>query len=150
MNDTFPNVATTNQILMTCLEFLDRKMPPPEVLGRFSGSEMEFIRRFRTIRLGLGANANTQFLTTLMPEDGLVIIDGNRVPEQGTVARNIKTISNGQKSCILAADLKRISYTDKVKRVVLFNEQDGTDLDSFFYWVSSQPHDDTVEVIIFH
>lgn len=149
-SNQFPFVRKTSFILTKCLELLNEKS-----LDRFKRealqelSEHDFLKRYRTVILGLGAQANTVYLTSLMHRDGLVVLDGTLHAPSGINANNLRVLSGGEIKCLSGDTYLGVQYADKIRRVVVFYDPRALDLDLFFKWVASQPHDESIEIILF-
>ena len=149
-SNQYPFVQKTSFILTKCLELLNEKS-----LDRFRRanlqevSEADFLKHYRTVTLGLGADANTVYLTSLMHREGLVVIDGTlRAPAQ-IIAQHLGVLSGGEIKCLSGDSYLGLGFADKIRRVVVFYDPRALELELFFRWAASQPHDETIEIILF-
>lgn len=144
-------VQKVSYILQHALEFMDEKCAEflsTDPKRQSIPSEALFLSRARTVTLGLGMQSNILMLVSRMDPDGLVVVGGTDLGNDA-LATNLNTLSEGRLRVVDKLALRHTYCANKVKRVVLLHDQHGLRLEDFFQWVAEQPHDETIEIIIF-
>jgi hypothetical protein len=148
----FENAQKVSYLVQKALEFINHKTDvylQSDPKREQTRAEPVFLKDMRTVTMGLGRAAGIMlYISTMVEKEGLVVVGGLDI-HNDDLAHTLTVLSEGRQRLVDKLALKHTHFSSKITRVIVLHEQHGLSLREFFSWVAEQPHDETLEIIIF-